>query len=112
MSSNHISEFYKKYNSVGCQFAVMLYKPFFLSAARRKTGNDHQKKIFQLITSIWIILSGNFWTTASILKLTFIIAVSRAFLGTDFLHNAELNEPLVWGVLMFGLSIVPAIVAQ
>lgn len=106
---NHISEFTQNTILVVIQFAVMLYSLFFflrdggrlVTTLKENTPVDN-KHLDHFINK--------FMTTAKAsLKFTFIIGGIQGFLGGLIFYITGIERALVWGVLMFALSIVPAI---
>ncbi len=106
---SHISEFTQNTILVVVQFAVMLYSLFFFLRDGRRIVtiiNDNipvdNKHLEHFINQ--------FLTTAKAsLKFTFIIGGIQGFLGGMIFYITGIERALVWGVLMFALSIVPAI---
>ena len=106
---NHISEFTQNTILVVIQFAVMLYSLFFflrdgrkLVITLRENTPVENKHLDHFINK--------FLTTAKAsLKFTFIIGGIQGFLGGLIFYITGIERALVWGVLMFALSIVPAI---
>ncbi|PKN51782.1 MAG: AI-2E family transporter [Deltaproteobacteria bacterium HGW-Deltaproteobacteria-13] len=105
----HISEFTQNTIFVFVSFAVMLYSLFyFLRDGKKLTAtiidnipvdNKHLRHFID-----------QFLTTAkSSLKFTFVIGGIQGFLGGLVFYLTGVERALVWGVLMFGLSIVPAV---
>ena len=105
----HISEFTQNTIFVFVSFAVMLYSLFyFLRDGKKLTAtitdnipvdNKHLEHFIN-----------QFLTTAKAsLKFTFIIGGIQGFLGGMIFYITGIERALVWGVLMFALSIVPAI---
>jgi predicted PurR-regulated permease PerM len=106
---NHISEFTQNTILIIVQFAVMLYCLFFFLRDGKQfvavikdnipVDNKHLEHfINQFIT-----------TAKSSLKFTFVIGGIQGFLGGFIFYITGIERALVWGVLMFALSIVPAI---
>lgn len=106
---SHISEFTKNTILVVVQFAVMLYSLFFFL----RDGERLVKTITENIPVDNKHLEhfiNQFLTTAKAsLKFTFIIGGIQGFLGGMIFYITGIERALVWGVLMFALSIVPAI---
>lgn len=106
---NHISDFTQNTILIVIQFAVMLYSLFFflrdggrlVTILKENTPVDN-KHLEHFIKQ--------FLTTAKAsLKFTFIIGAIQGFLGGLIFYITGIERALVWGVLMFALSIVPAI---
>lgn len=106
---SHISEFTQNTILVVVQFAVMLYSLFFFL----RDGERLVKTITENIPVDNKHLEhfiNQFLTTAKAsLKFTFIIGGIQGFLGGMIFYITGIERALVWGVLMFALSIVPAI---
>lgn len=106
---NHISDFTQNTILIVIQFAVMLYSLFFflrdggrlVTTLKENTPVDN-KHLDHFINK--------FMTTAKAsLKFTFIIGGIQGLLGGLIFYITGIERALVWGVLMFALSIVPAI---
>lgn len=105
----HISKFTQNTILVVIQVAVMLYSLFFflrdgkgLIIALKENAPVDDKHIELFINK--------FLTTAKAsLKFTFIIGGIQGFLGGLIFYITGIERALVWGVLMFALSVVPAI---
>lgn len=106
---NHISEFTQNTIVIIVQFAVMLYCLFyflrdgkhFVAVIKDNIPVDN-KHLEHFINQ--------FLTTAkSSLKFTFIIGGIQGFMGGFIFYVTGIERALVWGVLMFAFSIVPAI---
>lgn len=106
---NHISEFTQNTILIIIQFAVMLYCLFyFLRDGKQLTAiikdnipvdNKHLEHFID-----------KFLTTAKAsLKFTFIIGGIQGLLGGLIFYFTGIDRALIWGVLMFAFSIVPAI---
>ncbi|KQC09375.1 MAG: hypothetical protein APR62_02600 [Smithella sp. SDB] len=105
----HISKFTQNTILVVIQVAVMLYSLFFflrdgegLIITLKENAPVDDKHIELFINK--------FLTTAKAsLKFTFIIGGIQGFLGGLIFYITGIERALVWGVLMFALSVVPAI---
>jgi len=106
---NHISEFTQNTILLIVQFAVMLYSLFFflrdggklMTTLKDNTPVDNRHLdhfIDQFLT-----------TAKASLKFTFIIGGIQGFLGGLIFYITGIERALIWGVLMFGLSVVPAL---
>jgi predicted PurR-regulated permease PerM len=106
---SHISGFTQNTILFVVQFAVMLYSLFFFL----RDGERLVKTITENIPVDNKHLEhfiNQFLTTAKAsLKFTFIIGGIQGFLGGMIFYITGIERALVWGVLMFALSIVPAI---
>ncbi|MFA5323291.1 MAG: AI-2E family transporter [Smithella sp.] len=106
---NHISEFTQNTIFVLVSFAVMLYSLFyFLRDGKRLVGiiADNipvDNKNFNHFIDQFLI------TAKASLKFTFVIGGIQGFLGGLIFYITGIERALVWGVLMFGLSVVPAV---
>ena len=91
------------------QFAIMLYCLFyFLRDGRRfiDTVSDYLpvgRRHIDMFISEFLV------TAKATLKFTFVIGGIQGVLGGLVFYFTGIERPLVWGVLMMGLSIVPAI---
>lgn len=106
---NHISDFTQNTILIVVQFAVMLYSMFFfirdgkkfVTTIKEKTPVDNRHLdhfIKQFLT-----------TAKSSLKFTFVIGGVQGVLGGLIFYITGIERALIWGVLMFALSIVPAV---
>ncbi len=91
------------------QFAIMLYCLFyFLRDGKRllETAFGYlpvdRRHIDMFIPEFLV-------TAKATLKFTFVIGGIQGFLGGLVFYFTGIDRPLVWGVLMMGLSIVPAV---
>jgi predicted PurR-regulated permease PerM len=106
---NHITEFTQNTVLVFVSFAVTLYSLFYFL----RDG----KKLVSIITDNIPVdnkhlhhFIDQFLTTAkSSLKFTFVIGGIQGALGGLIFYITGVERALVWGVLMFGLSVVPAV---
>lgn len=106
---NHISEFTQNTILVIVQFVIMLYSLFFflrdgeniLTILKENTPMEN-KHLEHFIDQ--------FLTTAkAALKLTFVIGGIQGLLGGLVFFITGIDRALIWGILMFALSIVPAV---
>jgi predicted PurR-regulated permease PerM len=106
---SHISEFTQNTIVIIIQLAVMLYCLFYFMRDGKQlieiikrnipVDNKHTEHFIN-----------QFLTTAKAsLKFTFIIGGIQGFLGGFIFYVTGIDRALVWGVLMFAFSIVPAI---
>jgi predicted PurR-regulated permease PerM len=91
------------------EFAVMLYSLFYFL----RDGGDLIRTIFRYMPVderyMNMFMSEFLVTAKAALKFTFIIGGIQGFLGGMIFFVTGIERALVWGVLMVGLSIVPAI---
>jgi predicted PurR-regulated permease PerM len=91
------------------EFAVMLYCLFYFL----RDGDDLMDAISQHMPvddrHIHTFISEFLVTSKATLKFTFVIGGIQGLLGGLVFYMTGIESPLVWGVLMVGLSIVPAI---
>jgi len=91
------------------QFAVMFYSLFFFLRDGDKFINaiTHYISVDKHRLDAFI---GNFLATAkATLKVTFVIGGIQGFLGGLIFYITGIEGALLWGVIMTGLSIVPAV---
>lgn len=91
------------------QFAVMLYSLFYFlrDGAHLITTVTHYIPVDKRHINTFI---NQFLTTAkAALKFTFVIGGIQGFLGGLIFYITGIESALIWGVLMLGFSIVPAI---
>ncbi len=91
------------------QFAVMLYCLYYFLR-----DSDRLVDIFTRYLPVdrrhTILFISEFLTTAkATLKFTFVIGGLQGFLGGLIFYIVGIERALVWGVLMLGLSVVPAV---
>jgi predicted PurR-regulated permease PerM len=106
---NHISEFTQNTIFILVNFAVMIYSLFYFlrDGERLVTVISDNVPVDNKHLNHFI---DQFFTTAkSSLKFTFIIGGIQGLLGGLIFYITGIERALVWGVLMFGLSIVPAV---
>jgi predicted PurR-regulated permease PerM len=106
---NHISAFTQNTILVVVQFAVMLYSLFFFLRDGRKLATTIKANIPVDNKHLDHFIHQFLNTAKASLKFTFIIGGIQGFLGGMIFYITGIERALVWGVLMFGLSIVPAI---
>jgi predicted PurR-regulated permease PerM len=106
---NHISEFTQNTILIFVNFAVMIYSLFYFL-------RDGEQLVTNITDNIPVdnkhlnhFIDQFFTTAKSSLKFTFIIGGIQGFLGGTIFYITGIERALVWGVLMFGLSIVPAV---
>ncbi len=105
----HLSTFTQNIILLIIQFAVMLYSLFYFlrDGERLITTITHYIPVGKRHINTFI---NQFLTTAKAsLKFTFIIGGIQGFLGGLIFYITGIERALVWGVLMFAFSIVPAI---
>ncbi len=106
---NHISEFTQNTIIVLVQFAVMLYSLFFFLRDGRKVVTTLKENIPVDNKHLDHFINQFLTTAKSSLKFTFIIGGIQGALGGLIFYITGIERALVWGVLMFGLSVVPAV---
>lgn len=91
------------------EFAVMLYSLFYFL----RDGGDFIRTIFRYMPvderHMNTFVSEFLVTSKAALKFTFVIGGIQGLLGGIIFYVTGIESALVWGVLMVGLSIVPAI---
>lgn len=91
------------------EFAVMLYSLFYFL----RDGGDFIRTIFRYMPvderHMNMFMSEFLVTAKAALKFTLIIGGIQGLLGGIIFYVTGIERALVWGVLMVGLSIVPAI---
>jgi predicted PurR-regulated permease PerM len=106
---NHISEFTQNTILLFVNFAVMLYSLFYFLRDGEMLINSLTKNlpvdkkhvdhfIYQFVT-----------TAKSSLKFTFVIGGVQGLLGGLTFYITGIDKALIWGVLMGGFSIIPAV---
>jgi predicted PurR-regulated permease PerM len=106
---SHISDFTQNTIFIIIKFAVMLYTLFYFL----RDG----EKLLEAISSHLPVnkrylntFSHQFLSTAkAALKFTFVIGGIQGFLGGLIFYITGIERALVWGVIMLGLSILPAV---
>jgi predicted PurR-regulated permease PerM len=106
---NHISEFTQNTILVVIQFAVMLYSLFFFLRDGGKLATTIKENIPVDNKHLDHFIRQFLTTAKASLKFTFIIGGIQGFLGGLIFYITGIERALIWGVLMFALSIVPAI---
>jgi len=106
---NHISAFTQNTILVVVKFAVMIYTLFYFL-------RDGEHLISSIIANIPMedkhlrhFVDQFFNTAKASLKFTFIIGGIQGFLGGLIFYITGIEKAVVWGVIMFALSVVPAI---
>lgn len=106
---NHISAFTQNTILVVVKFAVMIYTLFYFL-------RDGEHLISSAIANIPMddkhlrhFVDQFFNTAKASLKFTFVIGGIQGFLGGLIFAVTGIEKPLLWGVIMFALSVVPAI---
>jgi predicted PurR-regulated permease PerM len=106
---NHISAFTQNTIIIIIKFAVMLYTLFyFLRDGERllEAISSHMPVNKRYLNTF----SHQFLSTAKAsLKFTFVIGGIQGFLGGMIFYITGIERALVWGVIMLGLSILPAV---
>ena len=91
------------------QFAVMLYSLFYFL----RDGEGFLKTLFRYMPvderHMRKFVSEFLLTAKATLKFTFVIGGIQGLLGGLLFYITGIDRALVWGVLMVGLSIVPAV---
>ena len=106
---NHISEFTQNTILVVLQFAVMLYSLFFFLRDGRKLATTIKENIPVDNKHLDHFIHQFLNTAKASLKFTFVIGGIQGALGGLIFYITGIERALVWGVLMFGLSVVPAL---
>ena len=106
---NHISGFTQNTILIFVNFAVMIYSLFYFLRDGERLVTIITDKIPVDNKHLNHFIDQFFNTAKSSLKFTFIIGGIQGFLGGFIFYITGIERALVWGVLMFGLSIVPAI---
>lgn len=106
---SHISEFTQNTILVVVQFAVMLYSLFFFLRDGKRLVKTITENIPVDNKHLEHFINQFLTTAKASLKFTFIIGGIQGFLGGMIFYITGIERALVWGVLMFALSIVPAI---
>lgn len=106
---NHISDFTQNTIVVFINFAVMIYSLFYFL-------RDGERLVTIITDNIPVnnkhlnhFIDQFFTTAKASLKFTFIIGGLQGLLGGLIFYITGIERALVWGVIMFGLSVVPAI---
>ena len=106
---NHISEFTQNTIILLVDFAVMLYSLFYFLRDGERLINTLTKNIPVDKKHIDHFINQFLTTAKSSLKFTFVIGGIQGLLGGLVFYFTGIERALVWGVLMFGLSVVPAV---
>ncbi len=106
---NHISDFTQNTVLVIVQFAVMLYSLFFFLRDGKKLVTTLKEHIPVDNKHLDHFINQFLTTAKSSLKFTFVIGGIQGALGGLIFYITGIERALVWGVLMFGLSVVPAV---
>lgn len=106
---NHISEFTQNTILIIVQFAVMIYCLFYFLRDGKHLVAIIKNNIPVDNKHLEHFIDQFLKTAKASLKFTFIIGGIQGFLGGFIFYVTGIERPLVWGVLMFALSIVPAI---
>jgi predicted PurR-regulated permease PerM len=106
---NHISEFTQNTILIFVNFAVMIYSLFYFL-------RDGERLVTIITNNIPVdnkhldnFINQFFTTAKSSLKFTFVIGGIQGCLGGLIFYITGIEKALVWGVIMFGLSVVPAV---
>ncbi len=106
---SHISDFTQNIIVIIVKFAVMLYTLFYFL-------RDGEKLLESIGGHIPVnkryldTFSHQFLSTAKAsLKFTFVIGGIQGFLGGMIFYITGIERALIWGVIMLGLSILPAV---
>ncbi|MFO7568800.1 MAG: AI-2E family transporter [Smithellaceae bacterium] len=91
------------------QFAVMLYCLFYFLRDGANLISTATRYMPVSQRHIDMFISQFLNTSKATLKFTFVIGGIQGFLGGMIFYVTGIERALVWGVLMLGLSIVPAI---
>jgi predicted PurR-regulated permease PerM len=106
---NHISEFTQNTILILINFAVMIYSLFYFLRDGERLMNTLTKNIPVDKKHIDHFINQFLTTAKSSLKFTFVIGGIQGLLGGLVFYFTGIERALVWGVLMFGLSVVPAV---
>jgi predicted PurR-regulated permease PerM len=106
---NHISEFTQNTILILVNCAVMIYSLFYFLRDGEGLINTLTKNIPVDKKHIDHFIDQFFNTAKASLKFTFIIGGIQGLLGGLIFYITGIERALVWGVLMFGLSVVPAV---
>jgi len=106
---NHISEFTQNTILILINFAVMIYSLFYFLRDGERLINTLTKNIPVDKKHIDHFINQFLTTAKSSLKFTFVIGGIQGLLGGLVFYFTGIERALVWGVLMFGLSVVPAV---
>ncbi len=91
------------------QFMVMFYSLFFFLRDGNKFLNTITHYIpvnkYHMDTFIHLFLT----TAKSTLKITFVIGGLQGLLGGLLFYITGIDNALIWGVLMFGLAVIPVV---
>jgi predicted PurR-regulated permease PerM len=91
------------------QFMVMFYSLFFFLRDGEKFINTITHYIpvnkYHMDTFIHLFLT----TAKSTLKITFVIGGLQGLLGGLLFYITGIDNALIWGVLMFGLAVIPVV---
>jgi len=91
------------------QFAIMLYCLFYFLRDGRRFIDTVSGYLPVDRRHIDMFISEFLVTAKATLKFTFVIGGIQGLLGGLVFYFTGIERPLVWGVLMMGLSIVPAV---
>ena len=91
------------------QFAVMLYALFYFLRDGRNFIETFAGYLPVDRRHLDMFISEFLVTAKATLKFTFVIGGMQGLLGGLVFYFTGIERPLVWGVLMMGLSIVPAV---
>ena len=106
---NHISEFTQNTVVMLVSFAVMLYSLFYFLRDGEGLANTIIDNIPVDNKHLHHFIDQFLNTAKASLKFTFVIGGIQGFLGGLLFYITGIERALVWGVLMFGLSVVPAV---
>jgi predicted PurR-regulated permease PerM len=106
---NHVSDFTQNTILIVVQFAVMLYSLFFFLRDGGKLATIIKENIPVDNKHLDHFINQFLTTAKSSLKFTFVIGGIQGALGGIIFYITGIERALIWGVLMFALSIVPAI---
>lgn len=106
---NHISSFTQNTILVIVKFAVMLYTLFYFLRDGEHLITTIMNNIPMENKHLRHFIDQFFNTAKASLKFTFVIGGIQGCLGGLIFYITGIEKALVWGVIMFGLSIVPAI---
>jgi predicted PurR-regulated permease PerM len=105
----HISEFTQNTILLFINFAVMLYSLFYFLRDGEMLINSLTKKIPMDKKHVDHFISQFITTAKSSLKFTFVIGGIQGLLGGLTFYITGIDKALIWGVLMCGFSVIPAV---
>lgn len=106
---SHISDFTQNTIVIIVDIAVMLYSLFYFLRDGEKMVNMVKKNIPVDKKHLDHFIDQFFNTAQSALKFTFVIGGIQGLLGGLAFYFTGIDRALIWGVLMMGFSVVPAV---